>query len=102
MTTTILTVLVTVLATLGYVGLGFRLVHWRSSYYAADEAAQDLSERLVLISEEKAKAESDLKVFKDYLGVIASRQLMVQLTDEQVSFITHQIGAILTPKEKQN
>ena len=102
MITTILIILITVLATLGYVALGARLIHWRSSYYAADEAAQDLSKQLVLCAEEKSRADADLKVFKEYLGAIASRQLMVQLTDEQVSFIAHQVGAILTPKEKQN
>lgn len=102
MTTTLLIVLITILVTLGYVGLGARLIHWRSSYYAVDEAAQDLSERLVLVAEEKAKADNDLKVFKDYLGVIASRQLAVQLTDEQINYIVHNVVAALTPREKMN
>ncbi len=102
MTTTLLIVLITILVTLGYVGLGARLIHWRSSYYAADEAAQDLSERLVLVAEEKAKAETDLKAFKDYLGLIAGRQIVAQLTDDQVSYIAHQVGVMLTPKGQQN
>ncbi len=98
----ILAVLVSALATMGYVYLGYRLVHWRSSYYELNGVSEDLVSKLEDAEEDRFKAENDLKVFKDYLGVIASRTIQAQLTQEQVAAIAQHIAASLTPKGEMN
>ncbi len=102
MIATTLLVLVSVIVTLGYVVLGYRLVHWRSSYYELNGVSEDLVSKLEDAEEDRFKAENDLKVFKDYLGVIASRTIQAQLTQEQVAAIAQHIAASLTPKGEMN
>jgi Tfp pilus assembly protein PilE len=97
-----LVVIVSVLATLGYVSMGYYVVHYRSAYGEMCGIADNLMEKFQEAEGDKTRAENDLKVFKDYLAIIASRQVQAQLTEEQVSHIAQHVAAAMTPKEQMN
>jgi hypothetical protein len=98
----VILVLVSVAVTLGYVVLAYWVVYWRSSYQELSGASEDLVSKLEDAEEDRFRAENELKVFKDYLAVIASRTINAQLTDEQVARIAQHIASSLTPKGEMN
>lgn len=102
MISTILTVLITALVTIGCLYMGYWIVYWRSAHQEMAGIADNLMEKFQEAQSDKTRAENDLKVFKDYLGVIASRTVIAQLTEEQVAHIAHHVVASMTPVEKMN
>jgi len=98
----VLAVLVSALVTLGFIYMGYWITHWRSAYQEVCGVAENLMVKFEQAEDEKIRAQSDLKVFKDYLGIIASRTVMAQLTEEQVAHIAQHIASSLTPKGEMN
>lgn len=98
----ILAVVVAVLVTVGYIKLYNLYTNARTAYEEVDKSYADLADRMDDCIAERLRAEAELKYIKETLAVLATRELAVAITDQQINQISQTMLANMTPIERMN
>ena len=73
-----------------------RVSYWRDRFYGQDEVHAEMFDRAIKAEGDKARAEQELAWTKNTIGVIASRNSVAILTDEQAHTLINAIGQLVT------